>query len=214
MQGDTKLTQQQRFQYLVADELVRKAQAGEMLAHSEIYRTYSQAVMTLAMGICRNTHAAEDVVANTFIRLIDRISSFEFRAPFGMWLRQIAVNESLTYLRKQKKHASISTDEYNFFDVHDSQHDQSSATMGFSGSSIDFTEDHCTKHELSEVLSHLPENVRVILWLKEIEGYTHNEIAEMVNKTPSYSKSVVARGYKFLRDRIGVANLPNSQVIN
>ena len=104
MQGENRLVQQQRFQQPVADELVRGAQGGDMVAHGELYRMFSQAVMTLARGFCKNQVAAEDVVHNTFVKLIDKVNTFEFRAPFGMWLRQIAVTESLMYLRKQKKH--------------------------------------------------------------------------------------------------------------
>ncbi|MEM7360153.1 MAG: sigma-70 family RNA polymerase sigma factor [Pseudomonadota bacterium] len=207
MEGEKQLIQKQRFQQVVADDLVLRAQAGEMRAHSEIYRMFSPAVLTLARGFCRNQQAAEDVLHNTFIKLIDKISSFENRAPFGMWLRRIAVNESLTYLRKQKKHSGgVSIDE---FAIIESNHD-AVEDMSLASDYQDFTEVHGTKHELSDVLRELPEHVRLILWLKEIEGYTHDEIAKMVNKTPSYSKSVVARSYKFLREKIGSQDLVNT----
>jgi len=52
------------------------------------------------------------------------------------------------------------------------------------------------------LLNKLPEDMRLVLWLKEVEGYTHNEIAALVNKTPSYSKSVVSRALQFLRTRM------------
>jgi RNA polymerase sigma-70 factor (ECF subfamily) len=198
MGSDNKLVQQQRFQQLVADDLVRAAQAGDMLAHSQLYKMFSQAVMTLARGFCKNNAAAEDVVHNTFIKLIDKITTFEFRAPFGMWLRQITVTESLMYLRKQKKHSWVSTDEYAFFDTCD----ETEESLPLSSGCEDFVKEQGIKHELSDVLRDLPEHVRLILWLKEIEGYTHNEIAELLGKTPSYSKSVVARSYKVLRDKV------------
>lgn len=197
MRSENKLAQQQRFQQLVADELVHAAQAGDMHAHSQLYTMFAQAVLTLARGFCKNNAAAEDVVHNTFIKIIDKISTFQFRAPFGMWLRQIAVTESLMYLRKQKKHNLVSTDEYAFFDTCDDVDD----ALPLSSNCDDFTELQGVKHELSDVLRDLPEHVRLILWLKEIEGYTHNEIADLVGKTPSYSKSVVARSYKVLRDK-------------
>ena len=200
MQGDNRLVQQQRFQQAVADQLVRSAQGGDMHAHGQLYQMFSQAVLTLARGFCKNQSAAEDVVHNTFVKLIDKIGTFEFRAPFGMWLRQIAVTESLMYLRKQKKHNWVSTDEYAFFDTCD----EGDEALPMSQESEDFTEAHNTKQHLSDVLRDLPEHIRLILWLKEVEGYTHGEIAELVGKTPSYSKSVVARTFKLLRDRVNV----------
>ena len=199
MQNEKHSVQYQRFQQLVPEELVRKAQDGNMHAHSEIYKMFSQAIFTLAFGICRNKQCAEDVLHNTFIKLIDKVATFQNRAPFGMWLRQIAVNESLMYIRKQKKHkAVLSSDKYDFFD--DSRaHGKDS---NYSSICQDFTEQHGKQNELNRVLSTLPEHVRLVLWLKEAEGYTHDEIAKLVDKTPSYSKTLIARTYKYLRDNL------------
>ncbi|NNC99563.1 MAG: sigma-70 family RNA polymerase sigma factor [Gammaproteobacteria bacterium] len=207
MQGEQQSEQHLRFQQPVAKHIVRNAQLGDMLAHSEIYKMFSLAVFTLARGICRNQQCAEDVLHNTFIQLINKISSFENRAPFGMWLRQIAVNESLMYLRKQKKHNSVlSTDEFTFYN--DSQSDCEASS--FASTSKDFAQQHSDQHELSRILSTLPEHVRIVLWLKEAEGYTHEEIAKLVGKTPSYSKTLVARAYKFLRNNTGQSELAQS----
>ena len=200
-----------RFGQLVADTLVHRAQRGDMAAHSEIYELFSEAVMALACSYCRNLQAAEDVVHDTFIKVIDKVTLFQFRAPFGMWLRQIAVNESLTYLRKHKKHNWVSTDEFDFFET---DNDANQAMALFSRQE-DITEQHGAQHDLSGVLRQLPEHVRLILWLKEVEGYTHKEIADLVGMTPSYSKSVVARGFEFLRRRMGVKHNNNaSDVLN
>ena len=207
MQGEKQLVQKKRFQQLVSDDLVRKAQAGDMLAHSEIYKMFASAVLTLARGFCRNQHCAEDVVANTFIKLINKIGSFEGRATFGMWLRRIAVNESLTYLRKQKKHSSVlSTDDISFFE----DGGESIGIMSFATDGHDFAKVHSDQHLVSDALRELPEHIRLIVWLKEVEGYTHEEIAVLVDKTSSYSKSVVARSYKFLREQMGTQERANT----
>jgi len=97
MRSKSTTIQYQRFQQEVPEELVRRAQSGDMVAHSELYKMFSQAIFTLANGICRDPHCAEDLLQSIFLKLFDKISSFGFRAPFGMWLRQIAVNECLMY---------------------------------------------------------------------------------------------------------------------
>lgn len=201
MQGTVASQLYQRFQQFVTDDLVREAQLGSNAAHTEIYGLFSQAVFTLAHGICRNPQCAEDVLHNTFVKLMNKIQTFKFQAPFGMWLRQIAVNESLMYLRQQKKHRmTISSDEFEGFEdlamgnVEPSTH-----------AYVDSAARHTSQMDLDTVLAALPDQVRTILWLKEVEGYTHQEIAELVGKTPSYSKSVTARAYKFLRERTGQA---------
>ena len=210
MQGENQSAQHLRFQQPVARQLVLDAQLGDMTAHGEIYKLYSHAVFTLARGICRNKQCAEDVLNNTFIKLINKVSSFEDRAPFGMWLRQIAVNEALMYLRKQKKHSSVlSTDEFTFYN--DSQAIVgASYASAYAASSVDCARQHSDQHELNRLLRKLPEHVRLVLWLKEAEGYTHDEIAKLVGKTPSYSKTMVARAYKFLRNNFCQSELAQS----
>ena len=167
-----------------------------MSAHSEIYTMFSPAVFTLAMGICRNRECAEDVLHNSFIKLIDKVSSFEGRAPFGMWFRQIAVNEALMYLRKKKKHqAVVPLDDFSCFD----EKNHLFASTATPADSSDRREQQHDRLDVEKLLQRLPDHVRLVVWLKEVEGYTHEEIAQLVNKTPSYSKSIVLRAYKFLR---------------
>jgi len=201
MQSRNGSIQHQRFQIQVSDKVLRKAIRGDRGAHSVLYQTYSNAVYTLAYGICGNKHCAEDVLHNTYIKLINNLPSFEGRAPLGMWIRQIAVNESLMYLRKHKKHkAVISSDEYHYIDDYqDRDYDND-----YPASSNDFTNRLDDQADMQGLLRKLPEDVRLVLWLKEVEGYTHNEIAALVNKSPSYSKSVVSRALQFLRARMAL----------
>lgn len=199
----TTTAQYQRFQRTVAAEVLLRAQKGDQAAYTVLYQLYSKAIYTLALGFCGNRHCAEDILHNTYIKLINKLPSFEGRAPLGMWIRQIAVNESLMYLRKHKKHkVVVSSDEFDFFDDYINSNAENALASAFPSSNVDFTNslDDCT--DINALLLKLPEESRQVLWLKEVEGYTHNEIAEMMNKTPSYSKSIVARALAFLRARI------------
>lgn len=199
MQGKNGSIQHQRFQIQVSDEVLRKAMRGDREAHAVLYQTYSNAVYTLAYGICGSRQCAEDVLHNAYIKLINKLPTFEGRAPLGMWLRQIAVNESLMYLRKHKKHKSvISSDEYDYIE----DYQESDYHEAYPASSDDFTQRLDNQADMHGLLNKLPEDVRLVLWLKEVEGYTHNEIAALVDKTPSYSKSVVSRALQFLRARM------------
>lgn len=199
MQSRNGSIQHQRFQLQVSNDVLEKAKRGDREAHTVLYQTYSNAVYTLAYGICGNQHCAEDVLHNTYIKLINKLPSFEGRAPLGMWLRQIALNESLMYLRKHKKHkAVLSSDEFDFFE----DYQEADSDTAFPSSSSDFTHRLNNQADIQGLLSKLPEDMRLVLWLKEVEGYTHNEIATLVGKTPSYSKSVVSRALQFLRARL------------
>ena len=99
----------------------------------------------------------------------------------GMWLRQIAVNESLMYLRKHKKqNAVMSSDDDGFFE----QMQDADGDEAYPSSSQDFSQRLTAQSDMTTLLNKLPADMRLILWLKEVEGYTHNEIASLVNKTP------------------------------
>lgn len=199
MQNRNGSIQHQRFQIQVSDNVLRKAMHGDRGAYSVLYQTYSNAVYTLAYGICGSKQCAEDVLHNTYIKLINKLPSFEGRAPLGMWIRQIAVNESLMYLRKHKKHnAVISSDEYDYIE----EYQVNDGDGSYPVSSSNFTSRLDDQADMQNLLSKLPEEMRMVLWLKEVEGYTHNEIAALVNKSPSYSKSVVSRALQFLRARM------------
>lgn len=197
MQSKNTTIQYQRFQQVVPDDVVRRAQNGDMAAHSELYKMFSQAIYTLANGICRDPHCAEDLLQSVFLKLFDKVGSFGFRAPFGMWLRQIAVNECLMFLRKHKKYAeTLSTDEYEFTNYQE--------TQSLNNKMSSMTELFGDQHDLAKLLSNLPHDVRTVLWLKEVEGYTHDEIALMVNKSPSYSKSITHRAFKALAKKVAL----------
>lgn len=199
MHGANPSIQYQRFQQVVAEDVLQDARKGDASAHGQLYTTYSRAIFTLALGICGSRECAEDVLHNTFIQLINKLPSYEGRAPLGMWLRQIAVNESLMYLRKHKKHSDVvSSDEFSFFE----QVQESNVNDSYPSSSDDFAQRLGDQQDMATILNILPEDMRLILWLKEVEGYTHNEIARLVDKTPSYSKSVVSRALQFLRKRL------------
>ena len=199
MHGGNPSIQYQRFQQVVAEDVLQDARNGDPGAHGQLYKTYSRAVFTLALGICGSHESAEDVLHNTFIQLINKLPTYEGRAPLGMWLRQIAVNESLMYLRKHKKHnAVISSDEASFYE----EADEPGGDDRYPSASTDFSQRLVNQRDMNAILNKLPEDMRLILWLKEVEGYTHNEIANLVDKTPSYSKSVVSRALQFLRSRL------------
>ena len=203
MYSPSTTIQYQRFQQNVPEQLVLRAQKGDMAAHSELYTMFSPAVYTLANGICRNSHCAEDLLQTIFLKLFDKIGTFGFRAPFGMWLRQLAVNECLMHLRKQKKHSeTLSTDEHEFTNY---QETQSLGNETLSQQNI--AELFSNQHDLAKLLAGLSDEVRTVLWLKEIEGYTHDEIAIMVNKSASYSKSITHRALKALAKKVAISTL-------
>lgn len=164
----------------VEAELVERALAGEMDAHAELFRRFGPPVFTLARRLLQSRDAAEEVLQETFLDCMRRIDSFRGEAPFGFWLRRLAVNRCLMLLRSERQHQ---TDELLEEPV--DHRDGFDAAL--------------RRADLEALLGKLSAESRAVLWLHEVEGYTHREIAALLNRTESYSKSQLARSHARLR---------------
>ena len=169
------------FDIATTDLLLARARKGDAAAFEEIYRTFCGPVYTLALRICASADKAEDVVQDTFIEAFAKLDQFRGEAPFWAWLRRVAINNTLQKLRSQKRLSLVSAD--------DQFHELASPQDLNPGTSMD----------LDKMLSRLPATTRSVVWLHDVEGYTHREIAAMMGKTESFSKSQLARAYEKLR---------------
>ncbi|WP_395373631.1 RNA polymerase sigma factor [Marinicella sp. W31] len=186
-----------QFNIEISQELIKQAQQGQMQAHERLFHLFSSAVYHLALSTIKHPQIAEDILQNTFINVLNKAHQFRFESPFGLWLRKITVNQILMYIRKHNTQDqsmdTLHSDNgiNNIVDLHLAGHAQNPANA--QQAQVEF--------DLQRVLEQLPVQTRTILWLKEVEGYTHQEIGVLMGKTASYSKSLVARAYEVLRKR-------------
>lgn len=169
--------------YQVDPGVVRRAQAGDMKAHEIIYRTFNSPVYTLARRMLLEPTAAEEVLQETFVSVLKGIGGFHGDCPLWAWLRQIAVNKCLMLLRSgwYSKAQTVEGGMDEFVGV------------GNSAASLEADID------VQKALYGLPDVARVVVWLHDVEGYTHKEIGVLMNKTESFSKSQLARAYRRLQ---------------
>ncbi|MEP6633776.1 MAG: sigma-70 family RNA polymerase sigma factor, partial [Luteimonas sp.] len=154
-------------------------------AFEQVYRWFERPVFTLALRICGDRDAASEVLQDTMLKVIDRIGEFRGAggSPFWSWLRQIAVNEALMRLRRDRRHSDeIAVDDQTFADERTPSPPAAADAA-----------------QLQRALAELPAATRSVLWLYHAEGYTHEEIATLMQRTPSFSKSQLARGGRRLR---------------
>ncbi len=168
----------------VPDALLARARAGERTAFEQVYRRFERPVYTLALRLCGDRDAARDVLQETMLKVIARIRDFRGDgSPFWGWLRQIAVNEALMHLRRGRRHAEELLD-----DGHEPADEQAAPPPAAADAAL-----------LQRALARLPASTRGVLWLYHAEGYTHEEIGALMQRTPSFSKSQLARGTRRLR---------------
>ncbi len=172
----------------VPETLLTRARNGEGAAFEQIYRWFERPVFTLAMRIAGDRDEATEVLQETMLKVLTRIGDFRGHGdgsgtPFWGWLRQIAVNEALMRLRSQRRHdhAAEPNDEH----LADDRLPPPPAAADAAA--------------LGRALAQLPAPTRSVLWLYHAEGYTHEEIATLMQRTPSFSKSQLARGSRRLR---------------
>ena len=168
----------------VPEALVARAQRGDMQALEQIYRSFERPVFNLALRIAGDREQASEVLQETMLKVIDHIPRFRGSAPFWGWLRQIAVNEALMQLRRGRRQAC------------ELSHDEEG---GFGEDAGPLPPAAADAAQLHRALGTLPSVTRSVLWLYHAEGYTHEEIGALMQRTPSFSKSQLARGTRRLR---------------
>src|SRR5271163_818699 len=157
-------------------QLVRLAQSGEEAAFEELIRRHQQRVFGLVSGILRRREDVEDVVQQVFLKVFVLLKRFDQRAAFFPWLYKISVNECWDYLRKKKVRplvyeADLSEEQVSRLDGVVSA-DQPPASASDRAEARDL---------LERMMEKLPEQDRELLVLKEVEGFSVQELAEILN---------------------------------
>lgn len=163
----------------VEPSLLRAAIQGEPRAQEQLFRQFERPVYNLAARICQCRDEAFDILQEVFIQAFNRIKQFRDEAPFWAWLRQITVNTCLSRLRAIRRR-----------DLKLISGMQPIATVDHPGDQLD----------LSGAFARLPSEARTVVWLYDVEGYSHKEIATMFGKSVSYSKTQLSRAHEKLRD--------------
>ena len=170
--------------FVLADSeaLVVQAQAGSPEALERLFRAFESPVYGLARRICRTAEDAEDVLQETFLEVCRNIRQFRGDGSLWGWIRTIAASKALMRLRSNR-----------YRDTEELEDELSPSRR----------EDSLLRMDLEAALERLPEVSRAVVWLHDVEGYTHEEIAEMMNRTVSFSKSQLARAHARLRRWLG-----------
>jgi RNA polymerase sigma-70 factor, ECF subfamily len=161
------------------NELVRRAQAGEVAAYEELVRTHQQRVFAVVGGILRRREDVEDVAQQVFIKAYFSLKRFDLRSAFGTWLYKIAVNECWDFLRKKRVRPLVRE-----ADLSEEQLHQLEAITEQVGGAHKPQEDAGRRAEhrdlLDRLLAELVEKDRLMLVMKEVEGFSVEEIGELL----------------------------------
>ncbi len=168
----------------IEEAVLAGCRRGDNAAHAQLFEAFSTPVFTLALRLTGSRPLADEVVQDTFIEVLTKIEQYRGDAPIGAWVRRIAVNKALAQLRSpwHKRGESLVPD-VETYDV-----------------------DQSVSLDLATCLQRLSATARSVLWLHDVEGYTHKEIAGFMDKTVSFSKSQLSRAHQRLNSWVDAAS--------
>ena len=153
-------------------ELVRRVQARDELAFREIVDRYQSKVFAIIYGILRNRNDAEDISQQVFTKIYFSIHNFDFRSSLLTWIYKITVNECYDYLRKKKVRKLVYESDFNEDDAVSMERSEPDGAQG-----IDTA---LAKRDLvNKLLAKVSAEDRNLMMLKEVEGHSVEELAEM-----------------------------------
>jgi len=170
-------------------DTIELARAGDVAAWERIYRAFERPVFTLARRLVPQRAAAEDLAQDVFVEVLTRLGQYEGRGSFAGWVRSIAVTRCLMHLRSPWQRGLRWLDRAAGVDV-EAALERRDDEVRDGGDSLD----------LERALARLPDTARAVVWLHDVEGYTHAEIGALFDSTPSFSKSQLARAHERLRE--------------
>jgi RNA polymerase sigma-70 factor (ECF subfamily) len=178
--------------------LLKGLRSGDTQAYEEVTERFAPQIYRLAYGITQDAMDAQDITQDVMLTIFRRVDDFEGRSSIQTWLYRIAVNSSLDRVRsRQRRQETVSIDDYLPSFTSDGMHAEEI---------VDWSElplDHLLMHEahqrLQESIESLPEDLKVVLIMKDVEGFHLKEICDILELSLPAVKSRLHRARLVLR---------------
>jgi len=165
------------------EQLIERCKSNDTKAQGQLYQLYSSKLFSLCLKYSKNYADAEDNLQDAFVTIFKKIHQYSFKGSFEGWMKRIAVNTAL-----QKYRGAV---------VFDIVREESTASVTVEVDENDFHVDFLLK-----IIQELPDRYRLVFNLYALDGYTHKEIASMLDISEGTSKSNLARARLILKQKI------------
>ena len=163
------------------------ARAGDAAARRALFEKLAPPTLAIIRRLVAQRALAEDLLQDTLIAMYEHLDDFRGEAPFGIWVRKIAVSRCLMAFRSPWHRARVALESWTEDDW------AGPADSGASTSDL---------IDLDRALARLSPLTRAVVWLYDVEGWSHEEIANGFERTVSFSKSQLSRGHARLRNEL------------
>lgn len=181
--------------FLKTGTVVEKAKNGDITALAELYTLYRTPVYNLCLRLTGDVPDAEDLMQEVFLQVYRKLNSFRGEAAFGSWLYRVATNVTMMHFRKRHLE-EIPLDELELQDL------ECASRCG-----IRDRWDPIERIALLRALCGLSKNRRTLTLLHDLEGLSHNEVAQSLGVTASASKARLYQAHRKLRETLGVTDI-------
>ena len=173
----------------IDDIAIQLAKAGDINALEGVYRAYEGTVYTVTRRICRTPEDGEDAMQEAFLEICRSIGRFRGAGAGSLtaWIKRIAASKVLMKIRSAK-----------YRDTDELFEEAAPEKRG---------DDVGLRMDMESAMERLSATSRAVVWLHDVEGYTHEDIAELMGKSVSFSKSQLSRAHARLRQWLGEESL-------
>lgn len=172
---------------LFTTQIIEQCKRNNRKAQLKLYNQYCDGMFCIAKRFVNDSFEAEDIVQEAFIKAFTKLDQYKAEVTFGAWLKRIVINTCIDSL-KSKKHFMQNLDEVHL-KVVDSTYENEW-----------LVDDALTLDDVKNAISKLSDTHKYVVMLYLIEGYDHQEIAQILNITEIASRTQLSRGKKQLRD--------------
>lgn len=165
------------------EQLIEHCKKNDTKAQSQLYKLYSSKLFSLCLKYSRNYVEAEDNLQDAFVTIFNKISQYKSKGSLEGWMKRITINTAL------QRYRSVGV-----FDIVNEEQ--------IEDVSVEIDEDAVTIDFLLSIIQELPNRYRLVFNLYALDGYSHKEIAEMLNISTGTSKSNLARARLILKEKI------------
>lgn len=174
----------------IENKIVKGCKQNKAKAQMQLYDRYCQGMYIIANRYVKDQHAAEDIMQDAFIKVFKRIDTYKGEVSIGAWIKKIVINQCIDFLKKRK------IDMVGFEDKYFEVETQNSWTV----------DDKVNIEMIIQAIEALPEKYKLVLKLYLLEGYDHQEIAQVLDITEVNSRSQLMRGKNKLKSQLKALN--------
>lgn len=165
---------------MTEQELVAACRRQDRRAQKELYDRYSRAMYTACYRICADFDLANDALQEGFLKVFQKLDTFRGESTIGAWMKVVIVRTALNKLRQRKVTEDL--------------------PLHFADEEVDWATSNLDTEYLEKAINRLPDGYRAVFVLIEVEGYKHQEVADMLDITVGTSKSQLFYAKKKLRE--------------